>query len=107
MCIRDSLKREFEVIKSIEFVNKHKRRLLKLGEPEIKQHKGEGTRRTQGLATPEEYAVLEQYTMALFKRGTETVSYTHLDVYKRQQLLYIKKRICNWLLIKRQNKLVS
>ena len=25
----------------------------------------------QGLATPEEYAVLEQYTMALFKRGTE------------------------------------
>lgn len=25
----------------------------------------------QGLATPEEYAVLEKYTMALFKRGTE------------------------------------
>lgn len=25
----------------------------------------------QGLATPEEYALLEQYTLALFKRGTE------------------------------------
>ena len=25
----------------------------------------------QGLATPEEYAVLEKYTLALFKRGTE------------------------------------
>ena len=25
----------------------------------------------QGLATPEEYAILEKYTMALFKRGTE------------------------------------
>ena len=37
------------MIKSIEFVNKHKRRLLKLGEPEIKQHKGEGTRRRYGV----------------------------------------------------------
>ena len=25
----------------------------------------------KGLATPEEYAILEKYTMALFKRGTE------------------------------------
>jgi len=25
----------------------------------------------QGLATPEEYAILEKYTLALFKRGTE------------------------------------
>ena len=69
----------------------------------------------KGLATPEEYAILEKYTMALFNRGTEIaaerglilvdtkyefgkhngtiylmdeihtpVSYTHLDVYKRQ-----------------------
>ena len=25
----------------------------------------------QGLATPEEYEILEKYTLALFKRGTE------------------------------------
>ena len=27
--------------------------------------------RKQGLATPEEYEILEKYTLALFKRGTE------------------------------------
>ena len=34
----------------------------------------------KGLVSKEDYEVLEKYTMALFKRGTETVSYTHLTL---------------------------
>ena len=40
-----------------------------IGEPDADISKEEIL--AQGLATPEEYAVLEKYTMALFKRGTE------------------------------------
>ena len=32
----------------------------------------------QGLATPEEYAILEKYTLALFKRGTEIAAKRNL-----------------------------
>ena len=44
------------------------------GKAEIGEHDADISKEeilAQGLATPEEYALLEQYTLALFKRGTE------------------------------------
>lgn len=54
----------------------------------------------KGLATPEEYAILEKYTMALFKRGTEIAAerglilvYTKYEFGKHNGTIYLMDEI--------------